>query len=306
MYIYGKIWYPSILKSHNLGLKAADKIETKNNTMRSVVSNRSVVVFVAVLFLNLSLGYAWSPNAPFSRRDAMTAATSAATVVVVTGKIPLAWAQEEEGVVVDVFHNRNRNMNKNALIREDYWYMLGKTPPRKMLDGMMKTDDPRFNAFGACQTTKGGTTTTNSCTYVPLKQRIPAYSKYAWSIDYGAKDYRLLGEALSNQDWTTAQRLLADTSPPPPSVDALLKMVLFASQMLTTPNYTGPSRELLVARFYANEANYATQQLRKAVHDRDAALAQEAWEFGRDSWNSYLNIVNRQIVEKVGDKIKLI
>jgi hypothetical protein len=34
--------------------------------------------------------------------------------------------------------------------------------------------------------------------------------------------------------------------------------------VLTTPNYMGLSRELLVARFYVNEAHFATGELQRA------------------------------------------
>ena len=56
-------------------------------------------------------------------------------------------------------------------------------------------------------------------------------------------------------------------------VDALLKMALFASGMLTSPNYSGPSRELLVARFYVNEADFATKEIASAIKTRDAKRA---------------------------------
>ena len=35
-------------------------------------------------------------------------------------------------------------------------------------------------------------------------------------------------------------------------------------------------------------------------------LATGAWEFGKDSWNSYLAVVNPQIVPKVGEPFELI
>ena len=39
-----------------------------------------------------------------------------------------------------------------------------------------------------------------------------------------------------------------------------------------------------------------------AKQDREAALF--AYDFGRDSWNSYIAVVNRAIPEKVGDKFE--
>lgn len=230
-----------------------------------------------------------------SRREAINAAILASTVYILP--------QESLAVVDDLpYEQRDRRSNKDALIREDYWYMMGKTPPRSMGEGMMKVDNPQWNTFGTCETTGG----TNSCTYVSLKQRIPGYSKYSFLIKFGAKDFSNIGKALDAGDWEQAESFLVETSPPPPVVDALLKMVLFASSMLTSPNYSGPSKELLVARFYANECGFATKEVADAIQARDLDRAKAAWEFGRDSWNSYLTIVNRAITAKVGDKLELI
>lgn len=78
-------------------------------------------------------------------------------------------------------------------------------------------------------------------------------------------------------------------------VDALLNVVLFASGMLTSPNFNGPNKRLLVARFYANEARFATKEMRDAIEAHDGPRALAAWEFGRDSWNSYMECVNDSI-----------
>ncbi|KAL3894551.1 MAG: hypothetical protein SGARI_007705, partial [Bacillariaceae sp.] len=91
---------------------------------------------------------------------------------------------------------------------------------------------------------------------------------------------------------------------PPPAVDALLKMVLFASGMLTSPNYNGPNKRLLVARFYANESGFAVREIVNAIEQRDSQRALAAWEFGKDSWNSYFQIVNEAVSAKVGDKFE--
>ena len=51
------------------------------------------------------------------------------------------------------------------------------------------------------------------------------------------------------------------------------------------------------------EASFALDAIAAAVAAEDPAAARSAYEFGRDSWNSYLAVVNRAIVEKVGDKL---
>jgi hypothetical protein len=210
---------------------------------------------------------------------------------------------------------RNRNNNKDAVIRDDYWYLLGKTPPR-LLTRSLQGDDPQWNAFGTCTTTTNPDgTTSNSCTYVSLQQRIAAHNKYGFAIRYGAQEYQRLGMLLqqlqasknnNNNDalWQQARDMVVVTpqSVPPAIVDAELKMILFATAMITSPNFPGPSKELLVARFYVNECRAAHQVLASALAQRQIDRALAAYDFGRDSWNSYFQIVNRSMAPKVGDK----
>eukprot|EP00980_Cylindrotheca_fusiformis_P016459 scaffold4903_cov125-Cylindrotheca_fusiformis.AAC.6 len=255
-----------------------------------------------IFLIMLQNSFSWSIDQAMNRRQA----------VAITVAFPsLALADGE--TKTERYELRDRKSNKNALVREDYYYMMGKTPPR-LLGGALQMDDPQFNAFGSCETKAEGSST-NSCTYVSLKQRIPAYSKYAFSIGFGAREFKELGEELkkcqatnSSRDWATAASYVTTLpqTPPPPPVDALLKMALFASSMLTSPNYSGPSRELLVARFYVNEASFATKEIASAIDARDADRALRAWDFGKDSWNSYFQIVNDKITAKVGDKFNLI
>lgn len=219
----------------------------------------------------------------------------------VVSSLPVRVRADEEAVA---YESRNRNGNKQALVREDYWYMMGKTPPRKL--DAFSPDSPKWNAWGSCATDGSGG---NACTYVPLKQRISAYSKYAFNIALGAQEYQQLGTILKQVErdetaWGRASTLVSQTeSPPPPAVDALLKMALLASGMLSTPNFSGVQRDVLVARFYVNEADFATREMARAIEERNVRRALSAWEFGKDSWNSYLTIVNRNIVPKVGEPI---
>lgn len=209
------------------------------------------------------------------------------------------------------FADRDRKGNKDGLIREDYWYMTGKLPPRR-LESALKGDDPQWNAFGSCESKVKGEG--NPCTYVSLKQRVPAYGKYASSIAAGAKDMQKLGAVLqkiakqpSDADlWEQAASYVVKESGsvPPPLVDAELKMILFGTAMTTSPNFPIPPKELLVARFYSNECHYASTELSDAILNRDILRAIQAWEFGRDSWNSYFKVINPSISPKVGDKFE--
>ena len=227
--------------------------------------------------------------------------------------LPAAHADDDAANVASVqqpdlykYENRDRNKNKDALIREDYWYFSGKRPPRRLNIDAFPADDPTWNAWGECTKSEA---TGNSCVYVSLKQRIPAYGKYFFSIDNGIKEYSQLGKILRspNPNWNEAAKLVdpgLDTRMPSPAVDSLLKMALFATQMLTSPNFTGPNRELLVSRYYINECAFALKGLEKSIDERDVATSLGLWEFGKDSFNSYLSILNRSISPKVGDKIE--
>ena len=256
---------------------------------------------------------------PTTRRQAASSLGSAIFVGVTTTLATPTFADDDDdGVVMPSssfhFEGRNRNGNKDAVIREDYWYMFGKTPPR-LLTTQLKGADPQWNAFGSCTQADGG----NSCTYVALSQRIPAYTKYGSSIAYGAQEYGKLGQVLqqlatttqqeSSRDalWNEAERyvyLPQEREMPPGPVDAELKMVLFATAMTTSPNFPQPGKELLVARFYANEVRYANRQILASIEERNVPKSIEAWKFGQDSWNSYFQVVNRSISPKVGEKFE--
>lgn len=245
-----------------------------------------------------------------SRRDALVSLVAfSATSTLVPADV---WAEDIVPTPDYSYENRDRKGNQQAVIRDDYWYVTGKLPPR-LLQGPLKGDDPQWNAFGSCTTSES--TGTNSCTYVSLNQRRAAYAKYASSIAFGAAEFEKLGKILQSiqkspsasqniqPQWQDAEVLLKqeDASPPPAMIDAELKMVLFATAMLTSPNFPGPSRELLVSRFYANEVRFSHREIFDALQEGNIDRAMHAWEFGRDSWNSYFQSTARSIVPKVGD-----
>ena len=268
---------------------------------------------LALLYVPPCLSFGDVVSADIDRRQAVSAAIGSVVPLLLVASCPSSAASSEsteESSSSFVYERRNRNKNNDALIREDYWYMTNKIPPRKLDLSQLPADDPTWNAWGECTKSE---VTGNSCTYVSLKQKQPAYSKYFFSINLGAREYEELGWALqeaakngSDGAWEKAATLIdsgyGKDRLPSPSVDALLKMVLFATAMLTSPNFSGPSRELLITRFYVNEASFASKELQAAIQERDVARARAAWEFGKDSWNSYFAIVNRAIVPKVGDK----
>ena len=70
---------------------------------------------------------------------------------------------------------------------------------------------------------------------------------------------------------------------------------------LVSPNNLREKRQCSLALFYVNEVSFALDVIAAAASRHDAGEAEAAWEFGRDSWNSYLAVINPAIVPKVGD-----
>ena len=197
------------------------------------------------------------------------------------------------------WNQRMRGGGKEALIPGDYYYIYGTVPPRQI--SAPNIEQPKFNTFGSC--------VDNSCTYVPIQQRYSAYTKYELRLSRGLRIFSELKGAIERRDWTAVAagvyRGEAGT-PPSPAVDALLKAGLLASQLLVSPNNLREKKESSLAIFYVNEASYALELLGSAASKADAPAALAAWDFGRDSWNSYLAVVNPSIVPKVGEPFGLI
>ena len=261
-------------------------------------------------YLRMLLLHAWvvsrfALGVAFNRREALSAmaASTVSATNVFTAYISNA-AEIENEEEMFAYKKRNRKRNKDAMIREDYWYMSGSQPPRKLEGLQADFDNPKWNAWGTCTESAAGI----SCTYVSLNQRVPAYSKYAFNVRLGIKEFGELGQELESGGWNKAIELLEDTPTgmPGPICDSLLKAILLATGLLASPNYSGPPKELLVARFYVNEVGFSIGELKAAIAAKDSKRAKAAWQFGCDSWNSYVTIVNRSIVPKVGDKFELI
>ena len=79
-------------------------------------------------------------------------------------------------------------------------------------------------------------------------------------------------------------------------------MALFATQMLISDNYSGMAWELLVSHYYMDDCAFAMKEPEMAIDERDTDAALKLWEFGKDSCNSYISIVNWSN-NKVGDKV---
>lgn len=204
---------------------------------------------------------------------------------------------------------RTRGMNEGNLIQSDFYFVTGRVPPRVLDLANLPRDDPKWNAWGECAKSSAG----NACTYVPLQQRYTAYAKYASTVALGAQDFASVGPLLRKGDRDAVAFLLdegtkgggpggAVATGPASARAATRQALLLADSLLISANSGGLGQEILVARFYLNEAHYATEEVVKAfLEGDDTARALDAWALGVDSYNSYFTIVNKAIVPKVGE-----
>jgi hypothetical protein len=92
---------------------------------------------------------AWSSTASnvhvptVSRRESLASAVAGlswvASVPTVVSATEEQTSNESATPTEYRFESRDRKSNKDAIVREDFWYMLGKTPPRS-LQGPLKLD----------------------------------------------------------------------------------------------------------------------------------------------------------------------
>ena len=238
-----------------------------------------------------------APPTLVGRREALLRFSAASTLfgAASPGVVLPVWAEDD----IPDYNARFRGM-ETPLITGDYYYIFGQVPPRSIT--APKIDQPKWNTFGSC--------IDDSCTYVPIQQRYTAYTKYELRLSRGLTQFGSLKGAIASQDWENVlakvSRGSGDGKSPAPAVDALLKAGLLASQLLVSPNNLREKKASSLALFYVNEASYAIDLIAAAAKRKDVAAAKSAWEFGRDSWNSYLNVVNPSIVPKVGEPFPLV
>jgi len=201
--------------------------------------------------------------------------------------------------------DRNRGLNDGALIQTDFYFTTGRRPPRVLNVENLPKDDPKWNAWGECAKDANGG---NACTYIPLKQRYDAYSKYGISVAAGAEDFVALGSALKKKDLSAVGFLLdaGDKGRSPGAArSAARRALLLADGLLISANSGSLGREILVARYYVNEIHFATESIATIMDGAepvDWAAAADAWRLGVDSYNSFFAVVNTKIAPKVGEK----
>ena len=79
-------------------------------------------------------------------------------------------------------------------------------------------------------------------------------------------------------------------------------MGLLANNFLASEN-TGTTNELLLARWYVNEAYLRVGDVQTASSKKEVTAA---WEAGKRALNSYAGLLNRSITDKVGKRFVLL
>lgn len=158
--------------------------------------------------------------------------------------------------------------NTNVLFAQDYYFKFGTAAPWIEPDS---TDFPKTMPFTRSQ------------------QRYDALKKYGDRIQSGL-------DTIAGVKKVSPRSQIVD----PASLDVyqLRPMGLLANNLLASEN-TGSTNELYLARWYINEIYLLLDDLKNAASDEEA---KSLYKDLVDATNSYLTLMNRVIIPKVGEK----
>ena len=168
--------------------------------------------------------------------------------------------------------------NTNVLFAQDYYFKFGTAAPW--------IDDSNVNEFPT------------QMPFVRVQQRYDALQKYGGRVKRGLQTFVDLKALINQNSDTTLSNIPGPESPE----YALRAMGLLANNFCASEN-TGTTNELLLARWYVNEIYLAISDIRSASN-KDVAL--KSYQSGIKAANSFLNMMNRVITLKVGDKFELL
>ncbi|CAJ1930693.1 unnamed protein product [Cylindrotheca closterium] len=164
--------------------------------------------------------------------------------------------------------------NSNVIFGQDYYYKFG-TAPTWIEDG--NTDFPKTMPF------------------TPSQQRYDTLKKYGERVRRGVVEISSIGKKIESNEFNS----ILDGSAPEYFIRP---MGLMANGFLASEN-TGTTNELLLGRWYINEIALDIDDIKNAKSKQEALSAFSA---AKKATNSYLSLVNRVIIPKVGDKLELI
>jgi len=203
-----------------------------------------------------------------------------------------AAAASGKGIDVD----KRGQFNEKALFSEDFYFKFGLRPTPEDLKNKPVEELP----------------------FAPIKRRYTGYSKYNERITAGLNLYGVdLRAKVQEGAWAEVGPLLekgargkgnsktgeGGTGVLPAELRSSCRaMGLFGNTVLQSENDSGTTSVNLLARHLVNEFYFAMDDVATAAEAADKNAAKAAWVKGQGYANAYLDIVNRAINAKVGDK----
>jgi hypothetical protein len=186
--------------------------------------------------------------------------------------------------------------NEKALFSEDFYFKFGLRPTPEDLKNKPVEDLP----------------------FAPIQRRYTGYKKYEERIKAGLDLYGgVLRTKVQEGAWADVGPLLekgvkgkgnsktgeGGTGVLPAELRSSCRaMGLFGNTVLQSENDSGTTSVNLLARHLINEFYFAMDDVAEAAAAGDKNAAKAAWTKGQGYANAYLDIVNRAITSKVGDK----
>jgi hypothetical protein len=165
--------------------------------------------------------------------------------------------------------------NTNVLFPQDYYFKFGVAAP--WIDESNREEFPLKMPF------------------TPSQQRYEGMKKYGERVTSALKVVYDLNKEIDSNNYAS----IPDANSP---LFALRALGLFANTFCASEN-TGTTNELFLVRWYVNEIFLAIGDIRTAPN-QEAAL--RSYNSAIKAANSYLNMLNRVITPKVGDKFELL
>jgi hypothetical protein len=203
-----------------------------------------------------------------------------------------AAALSGKGIDID----KRGQFNEKALFSEDFYFKFGLRPTPEDLKNKPVEDLP----------------------FAPIQRRYTGYKKYEERIKAGLDLYGgVLRTKVQEGAWADVGPLLekgvkgkgnsktgeGGTGVLPAELRSSCRaMGLFGNTVLQSENDSGTTSVNLLARHLVNEFYFAMDDVAEAAAAGDKNAAKAAWTKGQGYANAYLDIVNRAITSKVGDK----
>lgn len=203
-----------------------------------------------------------------------------------------AAALSGKGIDVD----KRGQFNEKALFSEDFYFKFGLRPTPEDLKNKPVEELP----------------------FAPIQRRYTGYKKYEERINAGLGMYGgVLRTKVQEGAWAEIGPLLekgvkgkgnsktgeGGTGVLPSELRSSCRaMGLFGNTVLQSENDSGTTSVNLLARHLVNEFYFAMDDVADAAAAGDKNAAKAAWTKGQGYANAYLDIVNRAITSKVGDK----